>query len=512
MQKHIVNEFIMRKRKEDFQELLQGLTKAERKICTTQIKKFPSVYRGQLLHLFKELCKLGTDEKKLKKQLLKQSPGWAYARYKNMLSNLVNECLVSERHLSSVENRLRYMLEQEKVLYAKSLFVQCSRLLNQCRELAAHYEYHLIELEVLGRKGALLNELFNDNFRKDLKNIADRRLELVEIIENEFKYRNLCQLIFLLKRKYNVSRTPELQKELLKLHQSPLLTNPQHALNFRSKRFFNNGNAMIYEMTGDFEKSLDFVLKNQKLWQQSPYQQIEKPAAYRAALFHLCNTYLRLRNYKECVKVLHEARKIHVQNEKENSRWFRMIKPTEMLLCLNTGDFTTMPTLLDEAEKGLNKFILPDSFALNLIHNAAVCSFFMENHSLALRWLRKINQYNKSGERQDIRDFAQMLTLIIWYSAGKTDLVENYLRAAKRFYKRNNFLYPFEQLFMTYLPKLLKQTNKKENRQIAAELLGEVNQLMKTGNQPLGTGEIVHWLESVSTGKSMIQLLKDKNN
>lgn len=502
----------MRKRKEDFQELLQGLTKAERKICTTRINKFPSVYRRQLLHLFKELCKSGTDEKKLKKQLLKQSPGWAYARYKNMLSNLVNECLVSERHLSSVENRLRYMLEQEKVLYAKSLFVQCSRLLNQCRKLAAQYEYHLIELEILGRQGALLNELFNDNFRKDLKSIADRRLELIEMIKNEFKYRNLCQLIFLLKRKYNVSRTPELKTELIKLHRNILLSNYKLALNFRSQRFFNNGNAMIYEMLGDYEKSFGFVIKNQKLWEKYPYQQIEKPAAYRASLFHLCNAYLMIGRFKESMEVLQKAKKVLVQNEKENSRWFRLSIPNEITICLNSGEFTNMPQLLSDAERGLRKYKISDSFALNLIYNIAVCNFIMEDYSQALRWLRKIYEYKKSGDRQDIRDFALMFTLIIWYCLGKTDLIEEYLRTAKRFYKKSNLLYPFEQLFISYLPKLIKETSKKRIKEITAELFEKANRLVKDGKQPLGTGEILHWLESVSTGKSMIQLLKDKNS
>lgn len=501
----------MRKRRYDLQQLLQGLTKAERKLCSLKINKFPSVYREQLLQLFKELCKPDTDEEKVKKQLRKQFPKLAYARYKNMLSDLITECLVSERHLSSVENRLRYMLEQEMVLYAKSLFVQCKRLLSECQRLAAQYEYHLIELEILDRQGALLNELFNDNFREDLKKISDRRLQLVKYIERELEYRNLCQLIFLLKRKYKVSRTLKLKNELLKLHRNSLLTDFKRATNFRSQRFFNNGNAMIYEMLGDFEKSLVFVLKNKELWEKYPYQQMEKPDAYRATLFHLSNSYLMLAKFEESMEVLQKAKKVLVQNEKENSRWFRMSIPNEITICLNIGEFSNMPQLLSEAERGLKKYKIPDSFALNLIYNVAVCNFIMEDYLQALRWLRKINEYKKSGERQDIRDFALLFRLIIWYCAGKTDLIEDYLRTAKKFYKKSDMLYPFEQLFINHLPLLLEETSKSEIKKIAAELLEKINDLVKVGNHSLGSDEMIHWLKSISTGKPMIQLLKEKN-
>lgn len=498
----------MRKNRNDLQELLQSLTKAEVVACTNHIKQLSSVHRNHLMRLFKALHKQGVDEEKLKGSFLKENPRWDFAHYKKILGDLVYHCLVSERHLSTVENRLRYMLELEKVFYMKSLFLQCNRLLTEARSLAALYEYHLIEIEILNRQGALLNELFTDNFRKDIGDINKRRTHLIELLSCETKYRNLCYFIFLLKRKYDISRSKELEKELKQLQGHPLLKDYKLALNFRSKRFFNNAITRLYEMQGSREQSLYYMKQNYKLWQQHPHHQKEKAAAYRSSLCHLCGTYLKLERYKEGSELLKEARKIHVLDEKENSRWFREIKLFELSLCLNTADFDMLPDLLKETEKGLKEYTLSDAFALTLIYNAVVCCFITEDYSKTLHWLRRINDYEKSGARQDIRDFSLLFQLVVWYCSGKTDLVEDYLDRANRFYKKNNIIYPLEALFISYLPKLIAATSLKENRHVAGQLLKEVNKLIVLNKQPLGTMELAHWLKSLSTGVSMVKLLK----
>jgi hypothetical protein len=499
----------MRKSRNDLQELLQSLTKAEVVACTNHIKQLSSLHRNYLMRMFKGLHKAGGDEEKLKKSLLKENPRWDFAHYKKTLGDIVYHCLVSERHLSTVENRLRYMLEMEKVFYMKSLFVQCHRLLKEARSLAELYEYHLIEIEILNRQGALLNELFTDTFRKDINEINKRRIELIKLLDCETQYRNLCYFIFLLQRKYDISRSKELEMELKKLQKHPLLKDYKLALNFRSKRFFNNATTRLCEMQGNREQSLYYMKQNYKLWQQHPHQQKEKAAAYRSSLCHLSGTYLKLERYQEGSEILKEARKIHVLDEKENSRWFREIKLFELSLCLNTADFDMLPELLKETEKGLKDYSLSDAFALTLIYNAAVCCFITEDYSKTLHWLRRINDYEKSGARQDIRDFSLLFKIVVWYCSGKTDLVEDYIDRANRFYKKNNMLYPLEALFIAYLPKLISTTSLKENRHVSAQLLKEVNKLIVLNKQPLGTMELAHWLKSLSTGVSMVKLLKE---
>lgn len=499
----------MRKSRNDLHELLQSLTKNEVIACTNHIKQLSSVHRSYLMRMFKELHKPGGDEEKLKKILRKENPLWDFAHYKKILGDQVYHCLVSERHLSTVENRLRYMLELEKVFYMKSLFDQCNRLLKEARSLAALYEYHLIEIEILNRQGALLNELFTDTFRIDIEDINKRRVKLLELITSETKYRNLCYFIFLLQRKYDISRSKELEKELKLLQTHELLQDYTQALNFRSKRFFNNAITRLCEMQGNREQSLFYMKQNYKLWQQHPHQQKEKAAAYRSSLCHLCGTYLKLERYNEGSEILKEARKIHILDEKENSRWFREIKLFELSLCLNTADFDMLPELLKETEKGLKEYSLSDAFALTLIYNAAVCCFITEDYPKTLQWLRRINNYEKSGARQDIRDFSLLFKLVVWFCKGETELVESFLGSAHRLYKKSNMLYPLEALFIAYLPKLMEATSVKQKSNVAGQLLKEVNRLIALKNQPLGTMELAHWLKSLSTGVSMVKLLHE---
>lgn len=495
----------MRNRRSDLQELIQCLDTAEVRHCLTHIKEHHSQHSPRLLQLFNALRKTDTaDEKKLKTHLTNQTPGWDFAHYKNLLSALIHESLVGYRKSDTVENRLLYLLELEKVLFGKNLFVQCHRLLTDARQTAELYEYHWIELELLKRQGSLLNELFPDDFRTQLKQIATRRLQLNSLIAAEAEYRNLCQLIFLLKRKYSLCRSPQLKKELLKLQGSPLLKNNKKALSFRSQRFLHNAQAHIHELLGNFSKTLEHLQHNYKLWQKHPHQQKEKSAAYLATLIHLCNTLFCFDRYTEAKEILQQAENIKLHGSVENSSRFRQLKLNQLLLCLNTADFAAIPPLLEEIKQGLKIYSLPESYALSLIHNAAVCCFVMQNYSETLQWLLRINKYGRTGERQDIRDFSLLFTLVVWYAAGKHDLVENHLRSAKRYYKNNNLLYPLEIVVVELLHQLLASPSVSAAKQVAQTMQPQFAQLK---HRPLGTAELTLWLQSMATAKPIKELL-----
>lgn len=486
----------MRKRRSDLHELIQSLDSAEARHCSIRLRRTPTIHRNRLLQLFNGLRKAeNADEDALKKSLHRNSPGWDFAHYKNLLTTLVQQSLVDYRTTANVETRLLAMLETEKVLYGKNLFVQCSRLLALAADLARQYEYQLTELEILTRQGSLLKDLFPDDFRIEQNRIAARRKELNRLIANETDYRNLCELIFLLRRKYSLCRTPELKKELLKLQRHTLLKNKSKALNFRSQRFYYNALSHLNELLGNHEKSFAYLQQNYSLWVKFAHQQKEKPDAYRAFLIHYCNTCFLLDRYAEAKEILDIAQSITVHGSTANARWFRQIKLNQLLLCLNTADFTALPVLLIEIKQGLKAYKVPDSFALSLIYNAAVCCFVMEDYAEALRWLRRVNEYSKTGERQDIRDFSHLFTLICWYCAGKHDLVENHFRSAKRFYTRSNLLYPLETVMIKYLPQLNVSSSATVTKRIAQEFHTGVINLK---HQPLGCAETGMWLKMIS--------------
>ncbi len=494
----------MRQRNSDLQELIQSLDRSETQFCLARLKEYPAQNRPRLLLLFNGLHQPGNaSEEKLKSTLLKKNPGWDFAHYKNLLTALVHQSLTGFRKSDTVENHLLYLLELEKVLYGKNLFVQCSRLLADAREQAEKYEYHLTELELLKRQGALLKDLFPDDFRNELNRIAARRKELNRLIANETEYRTLCEVIFLLKRKYNLCRTAELKKELLKIQHNTLLKNKNKALNFRSQRFYYNAQSHLNELLGNHEKSFEYLKQNNRLWQDHVHQQKEKSDAYRAFLIHFCNTCFLLDRYVAAKEILTLAQNITVHGTTENARWFWQIKLNQLLLCLNTADFANLPTLLSEIKKGLKTYKVPDSFALSLIHNAAVCCFVIDDYAEALRWLLRINEFGRTGERQDIRDFSLLFTLVAWYGAGKHDLVENHLRSAKRFYKKTNLLYPLETVILSLLNQLLTTSSLADTKRIAQAMQPQFAQLK---NRPLGTAELNMWLQSMAKAKPMQKL------
>ena len=490
----------MRKLRGDLQQLIHSLNPAETRYCLTQLKQVGTIHRPHLLHIFNALHKPDADEEAVKARLLKANPGWDFAHYKKMLTQVVQQSLVTYRSNTTAETRLHYMLEVEKVMFGKNLFSQCSRLLADARTLSAHYNYHLLELEILSRQGSQLAELFPDNFLEVMDEIAERRQQLCKLITCETDYRNLCLHIFLLNRKYHLCRTPELKNELLQLLHHPLLSSKDKALNFRSQRFYHNALAMLYELMGKPEQVLPYMLENYNLWQQNPHQQHEKPAAYRASLGHLCSTYITLNRFAEAKQILQTEQTITVHGSTENARWFREIKLKQLVLCLNTADFEAIPALLNEIKKGLQIYTVSHSYALSLIHNAAICCFVMEDYNEALRWLRRINDYGVKGERQDIRDFSPLFILILWFCAGKHDLIEHNLRNAKRYYTKSNKLYAFESLITLCLPQLLTAPSAAAKQPIAQEFLKQIKHI---DQQLLGIPETTLWLQSLAKAQPM---------
>jgi len=494
----------VRKKRNDLQELLQSLSEAEIKACKTQISLYPSVHNSSLLHLFDGLRKSGSDEDKIiKKALRNLSSGANQAKYKKILTDLVQQTLVASRHEATVETRLHYMLETEKILYGKSLFMQCSRLLEEARSIASLYDYHLIELEILKRQGSILKHLFPDDFRVTQQQITARRKELLRLIDCETDYRNLAEMIFLLYRKYNLCRSDKLKAELLKLQNHSLLQNPNKALNFRSQRFYHSAHSYIYTLLGEREKILEHVQQNYLLWQKHPHQQKEKQEAYFSSLNHLCNSLMRLDRFEEAKQILQESDTISAIGKIGESNRFRQLKLIQLTLYNNTADFKAIPPLLKEIKQGLAAFEVPESYALSLIYNAALSCFIMGNYKETIQWLLRVqNDYGKKGERQDVRNFSSLFMLIAWYCAGMTDSVDNHLRSAKRFFTQQDLLFPLEDMMLRYLPRLLEAINSPaETKRIAQEFHQDVVGLKP---QPLGCAETALWLKSVATGEQMV--------
>ena len=96
--------------------------------------------------------------------------------------------------------------------------------------------------------------------------------------------------------------------------------------------------------------------------------------------------------------------------------------------------------------------------------------FGAEKYSLSLKWINKLLNSPNFGENENIYCFAQIMSLIIHIELKHDDFVPHAFKSVYRYLSSRNRVYTFETVFMDFIGKILKTTNREEQSKFYKEL------------------------------------------
>jgi hypothetical protein len=500
---------------DDLFQLIKSLEQAEKryfKVFTTMhIKGGES---NNYARLFDAIDKLEVyDEEEIKKQFKGEKFINQIHVAKNYLYNNILKSLRLFHAERSKLNELMDILKDVQILYDKSLYKQCRKLLDKAKKIAITYEKHAQILAVLDWEKTLARtSAYADIGEKELIEYYNDYKKAVDEINNINEYWKLATEVFLLRKKKGEIRNKEDLKRFNQIIKHPLMQDESSALTFLSKTFYYNTKGLYYLTNKDYESLYRYCAKLVKHLESNQY--LFKEDNYVSALYNLLLVEIELRRFNEALKTIGKLRDIKSDSVTMQARIFVTSYDTELNLYLRTGEFEKGLQMVESIEEGLKLFkdkINKESEVL-FDYNIAYMYFGKGELDIALKWVNRIINNKELTIREDIQCFARILNIIIHFELSNYDLIEYIIKSTRRYLSNKNTLNRFELAVLSHIKKLINTKNDKEKSNIYDEWKHELESMSADflETKALEYFDLISWIESKTSGKLLSQVIRSK--
>ncbi|MCR9288661.1 hypothetical protein N8684_00770 [bacterium] len=453
------------------------------------------------------------NEEKLKRLIYGNDPieSRKYSELKAYLYELILKSLQAFDEKTSVDFRLKNMLQSVRVLFKRSHFEDCKEILKKSKKLAFKYEQFNTIIDILNwEKNIAYAETDISFLDKKLPIINKEEEWCLQRLQNISEYRNIFFQLLLSIRK-DVSRRKEQIEELKLIIDHPLLEVFEKAKSHTAQVLFYRIFSVYYFSISDVDS---FYKTSQKLISLLESKKIllqENVSEYIAVLNNhviSCGKLNKISEIRDTLEKYSEIKPITIDDELKILRQYYMGK---FSLCIYTGEFEEGYSALLKHKKQIKKFD-PGFFNNNTFYfQYFVIYFGVGDYGNALKSLNDWLALPKNVERKDLQNLARILNLIIHYELENTMLLESLLRSTYRFLSKENRLFEFEKKFLNFIRESLKPHSKKELKKVLEILLKDFEELSKTSAKgSFGLFDMTVWLESKISGTTYAEIMKNR--
>ena len=494
-------------------QLIKTLTKAEKK----NFKSFAFKQKGdkKYLKLFDAIDSLHEyDELLLKKKFHNEKFIKQLSSIKNYLYNLILKSL--EVHHRNVAAGLKGVMIQVDILFGKSLYKQCSALLNRAKVIAYKHERFMKILEIIDKEKRLIDaQGYRIITNKNMNELIKEETVILERINNRREYENLRYKIFEYYVKNDIARNKKEEKHYQRIVDNPLCTNEYKALSYDAKTDFFFIQGVYYYSTGNIKECYKYRKKLVEFIESQPERMRGEEMRYLSALINLYSVAIQCGYYDECLSAINKMRTLSPDALNNKIFAFRGAYIHALDLYIHNGEFKKGISFIKNIEDGLQNYkgkIQASSLIVFYI-NIAYTYFGIEDYSNAVKWLNKIINDIASDVRTDINCFARILYLITHYELGNAELLEYIVKSTYRFLYKRNRLYRFETCVLNFIKKSLPKANTQQKLINSFEDLKQ--ELEDVTKEPLEKKaleyfDFISWLESKIENRPFAEIVKEK--
>jgi len=495
--------------------LVLSLSKSEKRY----FKMFTSLQSGEksYLKLFEYIEKTGEyDEEKIKKIFKEEDFIKRLPAVKNYLYGQILKSLRVIYSGNTVQSELKEMIEDISILYEKRLYKQCLKIIEKAKDLAKLNESLLQQMEINLLEQKVQMEVLNlDKFEKTLETSLDEDIKLLELQTNVVQYSNLYNQIVLINKKIKEARTEEELEQFDKIINHPLMRSVSLAKSFDSKYCFYQTHLIYNHAKGDNQASLEIAQKQMELLEEYPQKINETPKIYVTTLNNILLGHIHTHNYKNFDRILTKLRAFPLRSLNIETNRFVSSYIFEMVMYLDTGEFTKSIAIREDIIKGIEKY--KDKInaieEITLLYNLFYSYFGTGEYSKALGIINKLlNEYQKEL-RYDVQSAVRILNLILHYELKNTSLMEYNAISAYRFLYKSKRLYKLEKIVLDFIRKKMHHIyTPKDQIEAFIELRKEFLELAEHPYEKKAFEyfDYISWLDSHIEKKTFEEIIKEK--
>jgi tetratricopeptide (TPR) repeat protein len=501
--------------------LIKSLTTAEKRYFKIFASRHSIGGKNEYVNLFDAIDKQSKyDEARLhtlfKSSTFSHSPAIA----KNRLYETVLKSLHAYHGDSSVDVELQRLLHSAEILFKKSLYDECRKLLTRAKKLAQKHEKHFLLFEIYRWEKRLLEK---DGYAgcniEDITEINSIDKEVLDKIKNYSEFWYIKSRLFLLLNKKGKVRNDSELNNFKTIIDNTLLKSEAGALSYETRYLYYHIYSAYYFGIGDYKNSYIYIRKHLELIEKHAEIFDEEPNKYFAVLSNMIYICTQLRKFNEIPEYLDKLKRIPEKNVKRMNedlgiKLFSSTYSAELSLYIQTGDFDKAYELVGDIENGLNKYRnkLSKVRVAFFYFNIAIVFFALEDFSKALKWINKLLNDSDIDSSQDIHCMARILNLIIHLEIGNNDLIPYTFKSTQRYLSKRKRIYRFESVFLNFINKLSKSQETEEIKDCFSSLRPQLQALAKDPFEKsvFEYFDFITWVEGKFLGVPFRQMVKKK--
>lgn len=480
-------------------ELIKSLTKSEKRYFRIYASQHISKKKNNLL-LFDAIDKQEKyNEKEIIKQLSRNTVIDNFNYNKHYLLKLLLKSLHSFNYGKNSEEILRENLHHLEILFEKSQFALCEKIIKRSLKLAEDEELFFFINEFLNWENKFRHTKYKQP-KEEYNLIVTKQATALKMEINLIQFRDLYTNFHILVSDGSVRNKNHIEG-IKKFITNPLLGKESNAISLKAKYYYyfihrmnfllqeklDNAYCCLLELANEFEKREQSYSKEHHQFYANTlvYLLIDQASLMKINEYNITNQKLTLflHTHPELIKFI-----------------FPTNYSAAIILFRKTKNYNTAFDLVDEYEQTLINFSNDISFQNILILNFQIACLFIEKGDFkhALKWINKV-LIQKDNLRNDVYTAAKIVNLIIHYELNNYDLLESEIISTYRYLLKQNRLHKFEALIIKYMKlELTKILNNNELIIVFKEMFNEIELIAKEPAEKffLTYFDFIGWLKS----------------
>lgn len=506
---------------DNLHELIKSMTKSEKRYFKLLSSRHTIGEENNYITLFDYLDKLEEyDEDELRNHFKGEAFLNRFSITKKRLYDHILGALDGFHIGSSIDAQLFKMLHGAEILYNKSLYNQCRKLLVSAQKLAEKHERLNILLEISNKQKLLFeNKGYATVDIKDMNLIQHNDLNYIKGIQQNSELWNLKSELFIHLSKSGVSRTNEESSSFASINNrlDELCDSPIQHLN--NRYLFNHTKSAYYFAISDFENCRQYLNQNLMLFEENETFLIEHPNSYFSVLTNAIYVNERLNDFTESNRLLSKLKalpsdyKLNLTDDFQ-IKLFSSTSSIELSTYIKRGEFAKAINQIPIIENGLIAYGSKITPLRRAFLNFKIAGIYMgvNDFNQALRWVNAILNDQELDQSEDIIAFTHILDLLIHMELKHNQLLPYSIKSTQRFLKSRNKLHNFEKVILSFISKLMKAEDIFENESIWSELSEELQAIKDDVYQGVALEyfDFESWAESKSKRLPFQKVVQDK--
>lgn len=391
---------------------------------------------------------------------------------KNRLYHQVLKSLDAFYAQSSAEAEINRYLHYSEILLQKTLYNQCSRILNTAQKLAVKYEKWGALIQIIRRQKRLAE--IGHYEKKKGQGIDDlRSLEILTLqkLETESLLWHAKSKLF-----YRLFTKGQMQDKEGAIKMKPDVDKIKSIYKsgnetFEAQYLANHTESAFYFSLGDYAKSYIGLSANATLMEDNIEIIKDEPTIYTSILTNLIYVCAKLNKFDEVDQYLFKSRNLPSKltkslSEDQQLKIFVNSNSLELAICNILGNNKRGVSLIGEIEEGLNKWgkKLSEVRRASFYQEFSTLYFASGDFKNALKWNNELLNSITVDRTEDQYCFSQMFHLLIHFELNNMDVIPHGLKSLTRYLQMRKSHFKFENAFIDFMKNAQKAQTEEQKK------------------------------------------------